>query len=97
LIFIATSLVDQATILGRYLEVGCAHGVATAFVNRALTGRGRPAAIAGWIRSLTLSNAQISTRSRRKDRAIGDAFTHNDIPWVRKLLAVAEVDGVELI
>lgn len=99
LMFITRAALDQATVAGCFVEVGCAEGATAAFVNRALVDGGHRKryicidTFAGFPREQVSYEIDV----RGKDRAIADAFTHNDIAWVRKSLALAEVGAVELV
>jgi SAM-dependent methyltransferase len=98
LMFITDMALGQAPVAGCYIEVGCAEGATTAFVRRALIEAGVAKryicldTFAGFPTDQVVYEIEI----RGKDKGIAQAFTHNDIEWVRKSLNLADVRDVEL-
>lgn len=98
LMFIAGTAIEQASVAGCYVEVGCAEGATTAFVKRALAEEGvdKRYICLDTFAGFPTEQVTYEIEVRGKDKAIADAFTHNDIDWVRKSLNLAEVHDVEL-
>ena len=99
LMFLTQTAIDQLAVPGTYIEVGCAHGATTAFVNRAMAQQG------GKPRYITLdtfsgfpeeqSDYEIANRGKPGD--IKTTFSVNRREWVQRSLELARVEGVECI
>lgn len=99
LMFIANTAVEQLSVAGSYIEVGCARGASTAFVNRALAQHGAPP------RYITLDTfagfpaeqSDYEIRERGKPEDIKVNFVVNRQEWVERSLRLAGVRHVECI
>jgi SAM-dependent methyltransferase len=98
LMFIASTALEQAPVAGCYIEVGCAEGATTAFVNRALAEErvAKRYICLDTFAGFPSEQVNYEIEVRGKDKAIAEAFTHNDLEWVRKSLNLADVHDVEL-
>jgi O-methyltransferase len=98
LIFIASSLVEQE-IPGCCLEVGCAAGATTAFVNRAMLQQGisRRYVAIDTFQGFPTDQSDFEINKRGKPAHIKESFTINNPAWVDRSLRLAKVSGVELI
>jgi O-methyltransferase len=99
LMFIASSLQEMHSVEGACVEIGCAQGATTAFVNRMLQQQGvrRRYVAIDTFEGFPVEQSDYEVNARGKPAHIKQSFTVNRPAWVEKSLALAGVRGVELI